>query len=560
MKVVKKALLVFLALPLLSACDDFLKEVPYSSVAPENFFKTATDAELALTGVYDVLNTGNIQGQGNHHMWGRGIQYLSILGNDELVAAANTEAQFKEYSYYTYTSQTQTAAFTWVFLYGGINRANYLLERVPAIAMDADRKKEILAEARFMRGMFYFYLGWLWGGAPITTTATPELASPRSSLQAVMGQAEADLQKAYADLPARNVKVGRVNKYTAAGFLAKLYLYLASARENNVGASLNPTELNSFSWVDHQQMYEQAEQVCEDIYANSGYTLIRPYRNLFLAATETEARNEHMMLVQAGPNGSTEYILSAYLSGPVGNVTTNGGTYGRMKPVKELYNKYHASDGRRAHNMTGSINTAGAALNDPARFTIINNVKYFNPDAVNASFSNLNLGKYREADPLSKTSRGIANWAGETDYGVLRYADVLLMYAEARFKRGNEAGARELLREVRLRACDGDLARVNALTADYRAKANNDFMQELLDERSRELCGEGWRRFDLIRTGKLKQVVTSLKEQAPDAIAALIPLIKEVKVNFEDHEIWYPIPARELELNNQLVQNPGYPK
>lgn len=534
-------------LALLTGCKGFLDEEPYSFVAPENFYKTAADAELALTGLYDILNAANVQGQGNHHMWGRGMQWLTTVGNDELVAdnTVNSDKNFVDYSTYSYNSETGGTTYTWFFLYSGISRANFILERVPNIDMDAARKEQILAEAHFFRGLLYFYLGWLWGGVPVLVIAQPELDGPRQTVQEVMQQAETDFLAAYEKLHSRNEKPGRVNKYTAAGFLAKLYLYLGSCKEYGTGASLN-FPLNDFSWVDRDDVYEKAYQLCTDIYANSGYTLITPYSHLFLAATEEAARNEHLMIVQAGTGGQSEFILASYLSGPRGNVATNGGTFGWMRPLKELYDRYDTDDPRRAHNMTGFIATT-------TNYVTINGLDYFVPDTINASFTNLSLGKYREADPVSKSSRGMPTWAGETDFGILRYADMVLTYAELLFKRGDESGARELIREVRMRACEGDEEKLESITdAYYQA----DFMEELLAERARELCGEGWRRFDLIRWNKLGAVIRDLQTSGSPINAQAVP---HLQANFEEYKIWYPIPQREMEANRNLVQNPLYP-
>ncbi|HET8829020.1 MAG TPA: RagB/SusD family nutrient uptake outer membrane protein, partial [Pelobium sp.] len=288
-----------------------------------------------------------------------------------------------------------------------------------------------------------------------------------------------------------------------------------------------------------------AHQYAQDVYTNSGYTLIRPYRDLFLAATESAARSEMMMLVQAGPGGNNEYILAAFLNGPRGNVANAGGTYGWMRPVIDLYDKYNANDPRKAHNFSGNIRDVNPV--------VINGLTYFTPDPVNANFGNLNLAKYREADPSSKTSRGISSFAGETDFGILRFADIILILAETRFKKGDELGARALLREVRLRACEDNLTKLNQITTAY---FKPDFMQELMDERSRELCGEGWRRFDLIRTNTLKSTVENLRETGSPTNVQNVP---EIKLNFEDHKIFYPIPTRERELNKNLTQNEGYP-
>ncbi len=533
---------------LLNSCKDYLQETPYSFIAPENFFKSASDAEYALTGLYDILNTSSIQGQGNHHLWGRGMHYLTVLGSDELVANnTSPDVNFTAYSNYTYTPATDVASYTWIFLYAGINRANYILDKVPSIEMDEVRRTEILAEAHFMRGFLYFYAGFMWGGVPITTSSVPELFETRRTLQEVMQLCEQDFSFAFDNLPNRNIKPGRANKYSAAAFLAKMYLYLGSSKKHQVGRNV-PEPLNSFDWVDEEDALSNATQYCEEVYRNSGYKLIDEYRYLFLAATEAEAREEHLFLVQAGPGGSSEFILASSLSGPSGNAALYGGSYGRIRPVVELYDKYNANDGRRTHNMVGSLSSATTS-------EVINGIKYFIPTALQtASFLNYNLGKYREADPLSKTSRGVPNWAGETDFGIIRFADIVLMYAELKYYDGDEPGARELIREVRNRAVKNDVQRLNLITTAY-LKA--DFMDELMDERSRELCGEGWRRFDLIRTNRLESVVAGLQSTRGTMNIQNVP---EIKANYNDYKIWYPIPAREIELNPGLEQNYGYPK
>jgi hypothetical protein len=349
-------------------CKKFLEESPYSFVATENFYKTAADAELALTGVYDILNATTVQGQGNNNMWSRGMQFMTSTGCDELIGDPtknNSDNNYITIANYTYTGENALVQNAYAFMYAGINRANYIIEKVPGIAMDAVRREQIIGEARLLKGIFYFYLGWLYGGVPLVNSTSVDLKAPRNSLEIVMKQAESDLQFAYQKLPARNSQAGRVNKYTAEGFLIKLYTYLASCRENNVGEALN-FPLNSFEWVDKTAMYNQALQLCTDMYTQSGYTLIRPYAHLFLAATEELARNEHLFVVQAS---ATEYIYYFNLAGPTGNYLTVGGTAGWLRPVREGYLRLNANDGRRA-SFSGNIASAGAPS------TVINGFKY----------------------------------------------------------------------------------------------------------------------------------------------------------------------------------------
>lgn len=530
----------------MSGCKKFLEETPYSTTTTDGFYTTAGDAELALTGLYDILNAQDIQGQGNQPMWGRGLEFMTAMGCDELIGDPtknSSDINFVTIANYTYGADNTLLRYSYIGFYAGINRANMIIERVPAINMDATRRQQIVAEARFMKGMFYCYLGWFWGGVPLADNSTVDPKAVRAPLSEILNHAETDLKYAYDNLPSRNSKAGRVNKYTAAAFLAKLYLYEASCRENNVGETLN-FPLNSFAWVDKDKAYQNALAYCSDIYANSGYTLIRPFNYLFLAATESAARSEHMFTVQAGSGGQNEYILYFNLAGPTGNYLTVGGTAGWMRPVREAWNRYNVNDGRRALSFSGPIASTATSYT-------INGFKYYNTTAVASNLSNICINKWRVDDPTDRSLRGIPAWAGDVDYGVLRYADVLLMYAEACYKTGDEAGARTLFTELRLRACADDVAKVNTITTAYR-KAN--FMDELLDERSRELMGEGWRRFDLIRTGKLAAVVAALDP----SVMFTAEDVTSVKTNFAGYKIWYPIPRREMETNNNLVQNVGY--
>jgi len=102
--------------------------------------------------------------------------------------------------------------------------------------MDSIRKQEILSETRFLRGFYYSYLMWFFGGVPLTTSTTDSQLLPRSNIENVSALIISDLKYAYSTLPDRNsYEISMVNKYTAGTMLAKMYLYLASCAENNVG-------------------------------------------------------------------------------------------------------------------------------------------------------------------------------------------------------------------------------------------------------------------------------------------------------------------------------------
>lgn len=538
-----------------AGCASFLEEKAYSFVSGDELYTTAENAELALTGVYDVINAGSIQGTGNQPLWGRGMHYLMMLG-DEIAPNGISDSHHLVIASCGYNEEADFVSMGWFGLFVGIDRANHIIQKVPQIDMDTKRRDEIVNEARLLRGLYRLYQAWLWGEVPLPNVPNSSPQAPREPLETVYSYIEEDLDKAYKELSDRNSSVnGRVNKWTAAGYLLKMYTYLASCKENHVGADLEST-INNFDWVDADACWKKALTVAEDIYLHSGYKLVKPYWYNFLADTKSIQKEECMMIAQTGVGGSNEYFLFAYWGGPQGNVGTNGGGYGWIRPTGELSDKYVTEDSRMGWNLCGSLGS------NVTEYTMINGAKYFSPTALYASGANLCHGKFRQSDPVARTTQGIPTWASNIDFPMLRFADIILLYAEALYKTGDEPRARELVEEIRERACtdmDGKLdeSALNAMNSGY---YKTDFMQELLDERSRELCIEGWRRIDLIRTGKMAEVIKSIKtvNDTGSKYYYFAPQMEPIKNNYQSYKIWMPVPKREREVNKNLTQNPGY--
>ncbi|HOV83780.1 MAG TPA: RagB/SusD family nutrient uptake outer membrane protein [Paludibacteraceae bacterium] len=537
------------------SCSDFLDEEVYSFSSAENLFSTAANTELALTGVYDAINAGSIQGSSNHHMWGRGMHYLLMLGDEiapKLTGAMN-DPHHRTIATVSYNPEAEFVTYAWFGHYVGIDRANWVIENTPNVPdMDETRKIQVIGEARCLRGFYYLYLTWLFGDVPTPTKPNSDPYATRSPLKDVYKIIEEDLTYAYEVLPDRNPKAGRVNKWTAAGFLVKMYTYLAACKENNVGKELNST-LNNFDWVNSSECYRNANLIANEIYENSGYKMIVPYQYNFLEATKDQQKEECLMLAMTGVGGNSDYYLFSYLTGPQGGANTNGGNYGWLRSSGELYSKYFSTDPRLRWNITGSMSSTD--------FETINGVKYFKTVPLYSTGSNVCLGKFRQADPLTRTSQGIPNWAGIIDFPILRFSDIVLLYAETKFKSENdEAAARNLLQEVRRRACTGINGEIDEIALQKMDSAyyKSDFMEELMDERSRELCGESWRRIDLIRMGKMTETIANLKTTIENQYYFYNTELSTIKSNYQPYKIWFPIPKREIEANQNLTQNPGY--
>lgn len=550
-----KTILMGISLALLCSCSDFLDEKAYSFADGNSLFASGDATEMALTGVYDAMNANSIQHQAPHALFSRNLHLLTQLGCDEMIGRTDyiPLADFKPFCNYTYNSESRFLSDAWFALYAGINRANNVIEQAAGVAdLKEDRRKEVVLEARFLRGFYYTYLAWLWGGVPTPTSLNDSPQMERSSLKEVYALVISDLKSAYEGLPERNKYEARANKYTAGAMLAKVYLYLAACKENKVGEDLH-FPLNSFEWVDAPALYAEAKAVCKDIVEHGGYELQAEYGYNFMADNVPlkKMQVKEALLVATYGKNAPKYYMFTHFTGPVGNVTTNGGGAGWFPAMGELALLYDKADARYKQNIAGTMTN---------NKQMIEGVEYYVPSGLYQSGSNTYLAKFRQSSPAARMAAGIPASTSTLNFPILRFADVILMYAEATYKTGDEAAARELLRPIRLRAAKNNAATATALANAYR-KA--DFMEELKDERSRELCSEGWRRFDLIRWGKLKSVVEALKTTNDDGLKPNVFFFnmrhaQSVKDNFKSYKIWYPIPKREREVNTHLQQNPDW--
>ncbi|KUO64925.1 MAG: RagB/SusD family nutrient uptake outer membrane protein [Lutibacter sp.] len=541
MKIYK--IITFLIIPLvlitISSCTSELDTQPYSFNTVDKLYTSASGAELGLTGCYNILNAENIQETAWASTFVATMPFMLNGGTDEVVTQDGfTDPSWSPFGNGSYTQQNPKIKDNWFALFAGINRVNYLLEKIDGVEMDDVRRNEIKGEAHFLRGIYYFYLAIEFGGLPIYTKSDVDINQQRQSLELVYSLVIDDLNFAYNALNDRADKIGRANKWSAAGYLSKVYTYLASCKTNNVGQG--GLEINSFGWVDANTMYENAFNVTEDIIAKSGLKLTENYDYLFRETTEDAKYEESLFSVLGSKTvGNGNLNLYLFWQIPVGQAGAGGG-YGWMRPVGELFNKYDESDIRRSHNLTQSL-----LLSNPTES--IEGITYYIPIPLTDPFQNdLCVGKfrYRAAD-----QKDISSAWSDGNFSLIRLADILLLNAEARYFNGDEAGARERLKEVISRvALDTD--NLNTLTTNY---YNADFVTELLDSRSRELCFEGWRRIDLIRFGKIDQTIASLGSDK-GRWNSIVPLLQ---ADWKTEKMWFPIPQSEIDLS-PLDQNPGY--
>ncbi len=462
----------------LSACQ-VLELQPESSFTPANFYKNADDAKAAVSTVYDPLNSSNMYGQ---VMW---ILQDQSTDDAEWGGGRSTANQPKnDLDRYTFTPATSTFQSLWTTTYQGINRANTVIARVPVIAMDETLKTRLVAEAKFMRGFYYFTLVRLFGGVPLQVTETTSLVNlniARAPAEDVYKQIIQDFTDAESVLPSSytGADLGRATKGAAKAFLAKVYL----TRQEWAKASAKAKEVIDLG------VY--------DLWANFG--------DAFLLASKNG--KEAVFEVQALGGGVGEgSLMQGYMRPNFDRVNGVAG-FGDDPATENLYKTYDPADKRRDVSLRLYSKTSTPVAPGSVDF----------PCYV-----------YKYLDP---TATG--NNDGANNYPIIRYPDVLLMYAEALNEQAaGNADAYVVVNRIRKRAGLPDLA---GLTQAQ-------FRDAILLERRLELAFEGHRRYDLVRT---KRLISAMQAQNPT-------------IKVEERHYLLPIPQTEIDVNSSLNQNPGY--
>ena len=503
------------------ACNDkqFLTEQPFDFIGPTNFYRNAGDALAAINGVYaDFIN-----GTGDNY-YGRNfvmlVEYPTEMWTSRL-SATNERSQPDNYSIPLSHSYVQSV---WASAYDAINRANAVLDHVPNIDMDATLRDRIVAEAKFLRALHYFNLVRLFGDVPLKlheTSGLDSLALPRSPAADVYAQIVKDLQDAIAVLPSaktyKGTDIGRASKGAAKTLLAKVYLQRAGT---GVGTA-----------ADWQASLDLSRQV----QADGDYSLVPDFKSLFdfIGGTVKEQNSEVIFDIQniraPGLGGRISSHMAANATAPFLGASTNGS----FEAESIWFHSFRADDKRRDGTFVFSWNKGGTTVTWDETKTASQ------PYASETPFPRKFL------DP-QMTGTG----AEEPNYIILRYAEVLLMTAEAanEVSGGPTAEAYAAINAVRARA--GIPALTPGLSHDL-------FRDSVFVERRWELALEGPNGyFDSQRNwawakARVEQSIAhanSKTSKFPKANNGPIP----------DKYKLMPIPQRARDLNPLLTQNPGW--
>ena len=525
---------IFALLLVFTGCRDYLTEIEPGTTLLNDFFTSTAAAKQNVTGCYVPL------------MWEYNNTYLSewfigdIVSDDALKGGGSTSDMADSYDMENWrtTSQNTLLLDFYRAQYQGIARCNLAIKYITKMEIGTDSiftptmKNNLLGEAHYLRAYYYFRLVRVFAGVPITTEVidnSDNWGVPRASTEQVYNLILEDLTKANYMLPVRSAMkdedLGRATKGAAQAMLLKVNLYMASPYWNK--------QLTQ----DAATYYAAAKQWGDSIIASGEYSLCPNYEDNFTLAGENGPESIFEIQYMEVPWGDYGEGFG-FTAGSFTQILTRsrssliGGGWGFNHPTQNLYDEFEATDIRRD---VAILNPVDSLIETPS-------VEIY----LGSRYLNNKYGMYRDPADLGG---GFGKWGLHASRGPLnnrqiRYADVLLMYAEAALGAGDEATARTYINKVRTRVGLSEIA-----LADDAA---------LRHERRVELAMEGHRWFDLVRwegvDGKgLKAHMDAYKATETQEAQSHIQEFVAGK-----HEI-FPIPQEELQLNpTQMKQNNGY--
>lgn len=497
MKTIRNIILAGITAVAMSSCSDFLDLSPHNTLDPET---TMTDdvAKALTLGCYRALQSSNMY---NQRIWTLDI----VAGNSEVGAGGGTDGlETVQASNFITQTDNAMALYLWRSPWVGIGQCNTVIRDLnSASGLSEEVRSQSLGEAYFLRAHYYYILVRLFGGVPLRLESFnpgDNTAIARNTKEEVYEQIIKDCQEGINRLPAKadysDDDKGRACREAAMAMMADIYLTLAP---------------------DNHDYYGDVVELCRQITA-MGYDLSQyPYEENF----DATVNNGPESLFEVQYSGDTEYDFwgnnpqSSWLSTFMGprNSDFVAGSYGWNLPTQEFVDQYEEGDLRK--DMT----------------VFYQGCPPFDGKEYSSSYSNTgyNVRKFlvlKSVSPEFNTS--------PANFVIYRYADVLLMEAEALNEQGLTDEAAAPLNQVRKRA---GLADVSGLTQE-------EMREKIIHERRIELAFEGHRWFDMIRLEHGDYAVNFLHSIG--------------KANATKNRLLFPIPQTEMDANPLMTQNPGY--
>ena len=469
-----------------SSCSDFLEQNPQTDLSENDFYKTADDILSAVNGVYSSLQEGDIYG--NWYVFG---EIPSDNTRNQLSGSVTTQNEFDQF--YIDTQNSMIANF-WKAAYKVINRTNTVLGRIDGIEINTELANRYKLECKFIRALMYFNLVRVYGDVPLVLkeiSISESYDILREPKENVYNQIIADLKEAQ-DLPVSysTAEDGRATQGAAKALLANVYMTL--------------------------HKYAEAETILAEIINSGRYSLLENtpgslnidgYKNVFSPGNHnSEEGIFEIQFLKGGYGEGSNYANNFAPENSGTNVVAVGGTGGNNIPEMDIYNAYEEGDLRRDFSMS---------------------LGYYDNRKNNEWVESRYVCKFMDVP--------YQNNDASNNYPVIRYADVILMYAEALNQNGKTAEACKYLNMTRRRGFGYQTTETSPVDLQTTDKAQFALMVE--QERRVELAFENHRWFDLIRTGRAVEVMRS----------------KGFSLN--ETNLICPIPQKQIDVNPKLTQN-----
>ena len=552
------------------ACSNELEEVPLSQASPENSFKTEANAKAAIVGVYSSLQLPGVYGK-----------CQGLLSTDENNAGA--KVPLGGVNLYTFTADNiEVVLPMWKDHYAGINRANLAISNIPNIDMDVTERNNLVAEAKFIRSLLYFNLIRYYGDVPYKETETASLNDlyiPRTPVAVIYENIIKDLEYGVANLKVKAPGLaGHATQDAAKTLLASIYLTRGSMAKRDATGDKGLAD------------FALAAKYAKEVMDSNRYRLCLYFPDAF--TVQNKNNDEIVFDVQyKAPGLGVGNTIGLNMGLPADAEGTDkllaGGSQAsiRANPYHQYY--YETADSVRLQWTDARIQIIAATG------------KYIRLSAVSSTpVSAAKFRRYPVHDPSFALK---AQGDYDVNWPVFRYAEVLLIYAEASNEtNGPTQGAIDALNKLRSRARNintggvhrdilprsltlqkstglADLTLANPLVSTQAA-----FRSYIFYERSRELSAEGKRWFDLVRWGVLKPTLRDLVNkmtakslEAPPVEVPAITVTKwksywtgtsgqivewnKITGNVQDFHMLFPIPNAERLANPSIgPNNTGY--
>ena len=486
----KPIYLIFVLTILFGCSKEFLEEKPLGQLTSDNFFLNGEHAIQSLNATYEMLRDFRI------HVFAY-IALTDIISDDADKGSTPSDgAPVLVADEFTLDAGSLIVDDSWQGYYRGVKRANWVIDRVPDIEMEPNLRARIVGEAKFLRAYFYFKMVRWWGELPLVLAPLnrEDIKIPRSSVDEIYMAIIADLSDAAAALPLRSqyasADLGRATKGAAEGLLAKVYLT--------------------------RKEYDKAAQLAKSVIESGQYSLAPNYAAIW--SKEGENGSGSVFEVQATPD-----IIGGWSQfNQVQSIRPAKG-WGFNRPSDDLIRAYEPGDPRRE----ATILYVGEVVPDGS-YIVEDNPEMFNE-------------RYNQKAWVPDSERGTGGGSreGGGNIRILRYADVLLIAAEALNELGQPSEALTYLNMIRDRA-RGSLP--PQILRPITVTDQSQLRQLIWKERRVELGMEQHRWFDLLRTNRAAEVMLA---HGKNFIAG-------------KHEL-LPIPQSEIDLSAGVVtQNPGY--